>query len=448
MMCLAEEDLCEIGLELFSDVLTSYSKFLSKEDFDNLFSLFNSPWAQERYQRLVQGDYDFDSLQFGHFMIAFGDATLQDLAKNTKPQSQQFLSALGGLLGAEGVAVHEDKIFVPALEFWNTFVENMIDDVFTENAQHPPWFSTAQGHVDQMIGRCLRKIQFPPANLFGSWDSVDRVGFKDARRDFADMLQQYYLVSGMSLLENFVRLARTAMDAGHWLELEAAFYCLSVFPDCVSDKEAERDVCLRSIFVPEAFHVFVNHQDDISLQTMESFLGLIEGYADYFTKNPVYLPDALNFVFTAMALPAMCHRAADTIAGICSECRHTLLPELGAFLQQYQNLTANRSMDGYAKESVLKAIACLVQAIPDDKSKVVPLDRLLNFVEGDIEESLRNVVLMRDSQSQNPNVLLASQNAPELGAMSLRCLAAIGKGLQEPHDKPLDLEKEVVSPFW
>jgi hypothetical protein len=213
MMCLAEDDLYEIGVELFSDVLTNYSKFLSKEDFELLYSLFNSPWAQERYQRLVQGDYGFDSLQFGHFMIAFGDATLQDLAKNTgsNPQSQQFLSALGGLLGAEGIAVHEDKIFVPALEFWNTFVENMIDDVYTENTQHPDWFATAQVHANQMIERCFRKIQFPPTSVFSSWDSVDRVGFKDARRDFADMLQQYYLVSGMSLLDNFVDLAHNSM---------------------------------------------------------------------------------------------------------------------------------------------------------------------------------------------------------------------------------------------
>ncbi|TVY21258.1 Importin beta-like protein [Lachnellula arida] len=454
MMCLAEDDLSEITIELFSDMLTNYSKFLSRENFELLYSLFNSPWAQERYQRLIEGDYDFDSLQFGNFMIAFGDATLQDLAKNTAPnsQSQQFLSALGGLLGAEGMAVHEDKIFVPALEFWNTFVENMIDDVYTESTQHPAWFATARVHVNQMIERCFRKIQFPPTGVFSSWDSADRVGFKDARRDFADMLQQYYLIAGVSLLDNFVDLAHGAIDKLNWIELEAALYCLSVFPDCLSDKEDARDACLDTIFVPEVFHVFTNHEN-VPFPAVESFLVLIEGYADYFVKNSSHLSNALNFVFAAMALPTLSHRASDTITRLCSECRKVLLPELGAFLQQYQNLIRNNSITGYAKESVLRAIACLIQAIPDEESKVAPLDQMLNFVGADIEECLQMVVLLGGPQSKIPNILPpqppnAGQTALDLGALSLRCLAAIGRGLQEPNDKPVDLEKETVSPFW
>ncbi|TVY44332.1 Importin beta-like protein [Lachnellula occidentalis] len=454
MMCLAEDDLSEIAIELFSDMLTNYSKFLSKEDFELLYSLFNSPWAQERYQRLIEGDYDFDSLQFGNFMIAFGDATLQDLAKSTAPnsQSQQFLSALGGLLGAEGMAVHEDKIFVPALEFWNTFVENMIDDVYTESTQHPAWFATARVHVNQMIERCFRKIQFPPTSVFSSWDSADRVGFKDARRDFADMLQQYYLISGVPLLDNFVNLAHSAIGKLNWIELEAALYCLSVFPDCLSDKEDARDACLDTIFIPEVFYVFTNHEN-VPFPAVESFLVLIEAYADYFVKNSSHLSNALNFVFAVMALPTLSHRASDTITGLCSECRRILLPELGAFLQQYQNLARNNSITGYAKESVFRAIACLIQAIPDEESKIAPLDQLLNFVGVDIEECLQKIILLGGPQSKIPNILPpqalnSGQMALDLGALSLHCLAAIGRGLQEPNDKPVDLEKETVSPFW
>jgi hypothetical protein len=226
-----------------------------------------------------------------------------------------------------------------------------------------------------------------------------------------------------------------------------------VLPDCVSGKEDDRDACLRTIFMPEVFYVFTNHENAIPLQTMESLLVLIEGYADYFVENTSYLANALNFVFATMALPALSHKASDTITGLCSECRKILLPELGAFLQQYQNLVSNHSISGYAKESVLRAIACLIQAIPDDESKVAPLDQLLNFVGVDIEECLQRIVLSTGPQPEVPNVLppqppSPGQTAPELGALSLRCLAAIGRGLQEPHDKPLDLEKEAVSPFW
>ena len=153
------------------------------------------------------------------FMIAFGDATVQDLTRNSGSAAQsQYLSALCGLLAAEGYAVHEDKIYIPALEFWNTFVETMVDEIYSVEDERPPWFKSAQDHVMSVISNCWRKSQFPPGNIYNSWDSVDRTGFKDARRDFSDLLQQFYLITGISLLEVFISLmqASTMWGVGGW----------------------------------------------------------------------------------------------------------------------------------------------------------------------------------------------------------------------------------------
>src|SRR5438045_2075613 len=108
------DDMYCVSIELFSDVLANYSKFLNEEDFQLLFTLLNSSWSVERYGRLVQGDFDSDSLLYGQLMLAFGDAKVQDLARDIDAASQQFLTALVGLLAAKGLAVGEDKIFVQA----------------------------------------------------------------------------------------------------------------------------------------------------------------------------------------------------------------------------------------------------------------------------------------------------------------------------------------------
>ena len=116
---MVDEEMYQETAELFSEILSNYSKFLSEQDLQSISSLLTSQWSQERYTRLVQGDYDFASFQFGQLLLAFGDATVQDLArKSSDGPSQEFLSCLNGLLAAEGYAVAEDKIFVPALEFW------------------------------------------------------------------------------------------------------------------------------------------------------------------------------------------------------------------------------------------------------------------------------------------------------------------------------------------
>ncbi|EPE34071.1 ARM repeat-containing protein [Glarea lozoyensis ATCC 20868] len=454
IMCLADENLYEITMELLADVLSTYCKFFSEDDFQTLFALFNSQWAQERYQRLVQGDYDFDSIQFGLFTLAFGDATLQDLATRTEPQYQQFLTALGGLLGAEGYPVHEDKIFVPALEFWNAFVENMIDSIWSEDETSLLENTFAQMHVTQAIQKCWRKIQFPPSEIFNSWDSVDRTGFKDVRRDFSDLLQQFYLITKIPILDVFITLANKAVENRNWEELEASLFCLACFPDTIGDTEP-RDEYLDKIFTAQIFSLFSTAPDEIPLRTMQSFLLLVDGYADYFEQNTAYLPNVLNIVFGTLASPALSYKASRTIQKLCSDCRKLLVPELDSFLKQYQSLNSNSSIDKHAKEAIMEGIASLVQAIPLDKLKLKPLDELLNFIEADIEECFRIIAFQATSEDtsgsahMNSVTLTADSPALQLGLGALKSIIGIGRGLQTPHDTPIYLdEDEERSPFW
>lgn len=453
-MCLADENLYEITMELLADVLSTYCKFFSENDFQTLYGLFNSPWAQERYQRLVQGDYDFDSIQFGLFTLAFGDATLQDLATRTEPQFQQFLTALGGLLGAEGYPVHEDKIFVPALEFWNAFVENMIDSIWSEDENPVPENTLAQMHVERAIEKCWRKIQFPPPDIFNSWDSVDRTGFKDVRRDFSDLLQQFYLVTKIPILDIFMTLANKAVENRNWEELEASLFCLGCFPDNIGDTEP-RDEYLDKIFTAQMFSLFSSAPGEIPTRTMQSFLLLVDGYADYFEQNTTYLPNVLNIVFGTLGTSALSYKASRTIQKLCSDCRKLLVPELNSFLKQYQSLSSIASIDKHAKESIMEGIASLVQAIPLDQQKLEPLDQLLNFIEADIDECFRIISTQATSEGTSGSAntisvaLTAESPALQLGLGALKCIIGIGRGLQTPHDTPIFLdEDEESSPFW
>lgn len=458
LMCLLDDELYEITVELFSDVLANYSKFLHKEDFQTLQTLFNSPWAQERYERLVQGDFDFDSLQFGMFMIAFGDATVQDLTKNLEkdPLCQQYLSALCGLLGAEGRAVHEDKIYVPTLEFWNTLVETMVDDIYSEGGKHPSWFPTAQALVMQAIELCWRKSQFPPAHEFSAWDSVDRTSFKDARRDFSDLLQQFFLTTGIPLLQVFIDLIQKSAASKNWAELEASIYCLGGFSDTASD-EPLRDQYLDKVFTPPLLDLFADPQTEVPRPTMQSFLDLIIGYSEYFKHRTQALPKVLTFVFQATSSSSLAKKASKAITRLCSDCRKILLPELGAFLQQYSSIASNYSLDGFVKEAVMEGIASIIQALENEEQRVAPLEQLLNFIEADVEQCLQLLSSIIPPQGGDQYDSEHSQMdggrgamALELGVTAFKCLAGIAKGIQVPDDGPVDLEKRESRPsaYW
>ncbi|PNH73318.1 hypothetical protein VD0001_g4211 [Verticillium dahliae] len=177
LSALSITDLFEAAAELLSDTLMNYSGFLLEAHYEALFSLLLEESARGRYQRLVDGDFDFESVQFGQLMLALGDSKVQLLIENTGDRSQDFLTRLRGLLHAEGYPISDDRIFVPALEFWSTFVETLVDCMCSDDHQAQPWVSAASSHVVEVVSGIWRKVIFPPAQDFAEWDSSDRIAF-------------------------------------------------------------------------------------------------------------------------------------------------------------------------------------------------------------------------------------------------------------------------------
>ncbi|RDW70210.1 putative importin 13 protein [Coleophoma crateriformis] len=460
IMCLLQDDLYEVTIELFTDVLANYSRFFGEEDFKLLYSLFTSPWAQQRYDRLIQGDFDFDSLQFGMFLIAFGDATVQDLVRNldTDSQASHLLSSLCGLLGATGPIINEDKIFVPAVEFWATFVETMIDYSYSEDGKTPPWFQSALSYLMKAVENCWRKIQFPPMDNFKEWDSAERTAFKDARKDVGDLLEQSYTQTGSIIFSMFVDLILRSLENEAWAELEASIYCLNSFADCISSDQEACDALLDKVFGSSIFALFTDPEKDMPPRVRQTFLDLIAAYPNHFERHTKYLPNALDLLFKAVdSLPRLAVTASKSIHSLCSSCRNVLVPEIGAFLQQYSKLAGVASLDSLAKEKITGAIASIIQAIPEESSKVAPVSQLLSYVEEDMQQCLHILASWPSQQSQpgstmgslpNPGEqLLEGASARCLG--SLRCLESMAKGLQVPSDVPVDLDtSSTLAPLW
>ena len=145
-------------------------------------SLFESQWSHDRYMNIVQGDFEFESMQFGELLLAFGDARVHVLMQSNDIRSQNFLSRLSGLPAASGYPAVEDKIFVPAVEFWSTYAETMADYMYSDDGSSKHWQDTALSHLLQTISNAWQKIVFPPSDELADWDSTDLVGFGDARK--------------------------------------------------------------------------------------------------------------------------------------------------------------------------------------------------------------------------------------------------------------------------
>ncbi|AEO69005.1 uncharacterized protein THITE_2054084 [Thermothielavioides terrestris NRRL 8126] len=449
--CFADADLFQATAELFSDVLANYSAFFTDEHYDALASLFESPWAAEHYQRLLHGNHQEDGISFGLLLLAYGDAKVQDLMRSTDSRSQRFLESLSGLLAADGYLVGEDTIFVPALEFWSTFVETMIDTTYSDEDAAQAWKPYADQHLKAVVMNCWRKIQWPPAEVFAEWDSTERVAFGDARKDVSDMLESVFTLEGFSLVSFFTGLFLQGLAARSWPELEASAFCLSALSDCISD-DARYDAELSKVFASPFFDLLGQAHGPIPLRLRQTGLGLIERYCEYFERNAQYLPNALNLLFGALGDSVLGGPSARSISTLCSSCRSILTGEAGAFIRHYQTIRSSQVLESLAEERIVLSISSIIQAIKDEEQRLHTFEELYSFLKKDFELAvqlkanpnllnLRHPDFLRGLDPPNPQAIPPPDDiALQVALRSMRCLASMAKGMQDVKEHPIDLE--------
>ncbi|KAI1479635.1 ARM repeat-containing protein [Daldinia eschscholtzii] len=454
--CLPHADLYDVAVGLLTDALEDWQSFFVRDHFESLYSVFSSDWGRDKYRSLIESEeMDDDDIHFGLFMLAFGNARIEDLTDGTNERAQHFLTMLAGLLSAKGYPGVDDKIFVPALEFWGTFVEILVDSLYGESIREKQWDKPPIWQMMQAVSESSRKIQYPHITIYNSWDSTERTAFGDARKDVADFLQSVYTIIGKELVSIFAKSMLEALPRSAWAELEAAAFCLGALSDCLPDENSFDDI-LTQIFGSPLFGLLSQGQSVVPVRARQTCLSLIERYSDYFGNHAEFLPAALNLLFSAVGDRHLALPSSKSIYTLCSSCRSILTPEVGTFLEQYATLR-NSELDSLAEERVVGAIASIIQAVPDDTQKTNAFRRLLTMIGVDVETSLQlsscgegslippeNPVIIRAYDfTQRPDAPVpASEIALNLAVRALRCLCSVAKGIQAPSEALVDLDAD------
>ena len=382
-------------------------------------------------------------------MLAFGDARVEFLMQDLDGRSQDYLSCLCRLLGARGYPVGEDKIFTPALEFWSTFTETMADSMYSGDGESLPWVRVAMAHVMQAVSNAWRKVAFPPPEEFGQWDSSERAGFSDARKDLADFLQSAYTVVGSRLILTFSEVMLQALQSHSWAELEAATFCLGSLADCIIG-DPSSDPTLNSVFSSSLFDLLRQPGQGAPGRVRQACVALIERYSDYFERNPESLPPALNLLFAVVGDGVLTSQASKSIYRLCSSSRSSLSMEIDIFLSQYGSLSELQLLDCQASERMVGAMASIAQAIKNRPRMLQVTRRLLEFVRRDARGALELLALATSgtrggglsgsNEHRCPSLISESELPHHIAVKALRCLVSMGKAFQAPVEGPVDLD--------
>ena len=417
----------EVAVDFFTDVLMDFPTFFDIHACSSLATFLVSDTSRNWAMELRAGDFGGDAQDYSRLLFAYGDAAVQNLARNVLDEPYNgILSQLLSLLNVEGYAGEEIQICSQAIEFWQTYTEFVTDSIFSAAERQEPWMQDAKEYIAKALQQNWMKIRYPKPHVSDSWSSEIKADFRGLRQDFTDLVQASFAILGFAAFEHFAHLTVTSLGSQQWYDLEASLVGLNALSDAVAD-DVSTDEILSKIFGSTLFDSMMNPMIAVPIKTQVTALSAITNYTSFFERQAEFLPNMLSFLFTFLGHPTLAKEAAKAISSACSSCRKHLTPQIDGFLKAYQPYS---QADPSVREKIIGAIATIIQALPSDEAKLAPLSVLLAYVD-------RDVAACTEASSAGRN-----DDAVSSGLCALRCLTSIGNALQVPDEDVIDLEAE------
>lgn len=430
---ISENDLESEALDVVRDILDTYTSFFRPEDMQLLGQVIVSRLGPRMLELFQEEQFD-EAADFGEVIVAYSKAVVQDIMYSPTSDHSQYLFTLLGdkiLREPKSWPGWNDSLSASTVDFWNTYVELVIDTQFSLdlNAPRPSWLAPAKDVLPGVVDALCFKMQIPPTEITDCWEDQEKSLYREFRTDATDCVGSMFVLKGSEIQIQLVQLLLSSLKAKAWRPLEAAMYCLSMLVDNILEGNSDQTP-LASVFGSSLFREVADFTQQIPPQTRRTAVDMLGYYGDYIEQHAEYLPDALRFLFASLEAPALANSSAKSIALLCSACRQSLTSELDGFLSQYQRFLQSSTCDSYTKEKVVGGIASIIQALQPESLKIRPLMALLDNVSQDAERT-RQYMEAGDPES-----------AESTGVSALTCLASIGRASQVPEDVPILLDDD------
>ncbi|KAL9103509.1 MAG: hypothetical protein Q9163_001465 [Psora crenata] len=410
------------AIECVTEILQRFSSFLNTYHRRLLSEQLTCGGAQRIVVDMKRGEFSEWSIPFAKLLVAFGDVAVQDIAQAPKdPTMSSVAQELSDLMKCEGFAGIEEVSGL-VLPFWVQYVEYLSDTecAYTDKAK-PNWSAFARVQVLDIVEACFHKTCWPTRAEEAVWEPGELYSFRLFRKDAQEFFQTAYIYLGVDLFLLFADIALQSQQPHMLHRLEASIFALNGLSESLAVKELKVDGALSRLFASESIFGMENtDQYPLSIRLKRTTVTMITNYTPFFENHPTFLPQMLNFLFNALQDPNLVNVSSIAIKSICSSCRTHLVPELGAFIEQYKMLLTWESVDGDVREKVIGGVAAIIQALPSDDAKYEPLATLIQLTEDDFANALHYLEVNEVSSAQKSTV------------RALRLFVSIGKALRAP----------------
>lgn len=329
-----------------------------------------------------------------------------------------------------GVPGIENEVTPQALEFWSEMAENILDEVMDTDEEVPKdVMSSATAELAKVITDCWPLLRYPPDAA--EWESEDRTKFHSYRADFADFMLSVYQLLGPDLCRDIISQTINYIQVADWSAVEVGLFALGALSEAVEDSEA-CDMWLKELFTTEYLIKLRKDMSDMSSNPLASqtLVETVSKYASFFERNVDRLEEALKLLWQILKSGKNLAAAPKAIYSLSSNCRVQLLRSLDYWIQEANDVFQSQMFaEPVVCEKLFGAIACITQANPDASQQRIVLDHLASLIHQSYISSLN---FLQQSQIDEANQAMTA---------CLRFYAAIGRGLRQPDDAPIDLDE-------
>ena len=181
--CIYGEEVDDDALDMFADLLESYTSFFEPQHMELIARIINDYIRPLLEEAIADKDDAEASEAYGRLVAAYGSANIQQVIEEAAEGRGAGIAVklLLDFLASDGYPGDDLFLTFGTIEFWNTYIEYVNDEVFSADPdeQPPAWQSHAKQVATRVVELLWVKLCMPPADIVKRWRDEEHELFKE-----------------------------------------------------------------------------------------------------------------------------------------------------------------------------------------------------------------------------------------------------------------------------
>lgn len=275
--------------------------------------------------------------------------------------------------GAPGWYPVDEQCSEITFNFWYTLQDDISSEEPSAMEKHKAMYGPVFLSLCQVF---MRKVQYPPENVWQGFSTDEKEQFRCYRQDIADTVMYVYCLLRAHCLQQLYHMLSTLLSGETeptWQSLDATLYLIQSVAEYVEPNEESFIPAILSLLPRLPAHSYVS----------QTALLMVGAYSEWLKCHPDHLRSVLPVLLGGLSQEHLASASTQALRGICEECVQDLEP--GALMEILSHCQAALSGASMKERERIRCVECIghVLSVQDTAGALEQVKAIFNpYVEG------------------------------------------------------------------